>query len=241
MLKVIALSDKGRVRTANQDAYYVPRPGETFAVVCDGMGGHKAGDVASLLCVEEFTRWLKCAPAPDEETLRYAVNEANRQVYLRSRTEADKSGMGTTLTALWFDESCVYLTHVGDSRAYRLRDGALRQISRDHSVVAELLEKGVITPEEAKKHPQRHYITRAIGTASRVEADISRCSLKDGDVWLLCSDGLSNYYELDELQTILGGRRDWQAKAEALLEGALERGGADNITLLLIITGGGAE
>ena len=185
MLKVIALSDKGRVRTANQDAYYVPRPGETFAVVCDGMGGHKAGDVASLLCVEEFTRWLKCAPAPDEETLRYAVNEANRQVYLRSRTEADKSGMGTTLTALWFDESCVYLTHVGDSRAYRFRDGRLEQMSRDHSLVGEMVERGELTEEEARVHPRRHYITRAIGTGSRVEADITRFDRREGDVWLL--------------------------------------------------------
>ena len=239
MMKVIALSDKGRVRTVNQDAYYAPRPGETFAVICDGMGGHRAGDVASAMCVEEFTRWLRCAPAPGEETLRYAVSEANRMIYLRSRSEPDKSGMGTTLTAVWMDDSVVYLTHVGDSRAYRLRDGELRQMSRDHSLVAELLEKGAITAEEAKTHPQRNYITRAIGTSNRVEPDISRSAHREGDVWLLCSDGLSNYFTRDELQAALNVRGDWQSRAEGLMNTALERGGADNITLLLVITGGG--
>ncbi len=239
-MKVIALSDKGRVRAINQDAFYQPRPGENFAVIADGMGGHQAGDVASVMAVEEFTRWLRCAPRPDEETLRYAVSEANRAVYLKSRLEPDKAGMGTTLTAVWVDEDSVLLIHVGDSRAYRLRDGELRQMSRDHSVVAELVKNGEITTEEAKVHPQRHLITRAIGTASRVEPDFGRFSRKPGDVWLLCSDGLSGYLSDGELQGILCSRRKWQAKAEAMVQLALERGGADNITLLVVICDGGA-
>ncbi|MBR0463594.1 MAG: Stp1/IreP family PP2C-type Ser/Thr phosphatase [Clostridia bacterium] len=238
-MKVVALSEKGRVRPVNQDAFYQPKPGETFAVVCDGMGGHRAGDVASQLCVQEFTRWLRCAPFPSEETLRYAVGEANRQVYVKSRTEADKSGMGTTLTAIWVADDCVYLAHVGDSRAYRLRDGELRQISHDHSVVAELMAKGVITKEEAKTHPQRHYITRAVGTNNRVEPEVSRCTLKSGDVWLLCSDGLSNYFELDELQSVLNADTSLEAKAQRLMTTALDRGGNDNITLLIVALDGG--
>ncbi len=238
-MKVVAMTDKGRVRAINQDAFYQPRPGENFAVIADGMGGHKAGDVASTLAVEEFTRWLKCAPRPDEETLRYAVSEANRAIYLKSRLEPDKAGMGTTLTALWVDDDSVLLAHVGDSRAYRLRDGELRQMSKDHSVVAELIKNGEITEEEAKTHPQRHLITRALGTASRVEPDISRFSRKEGDIWMLCSDGLSQYLTDGELQGIMSSRRKWPAKAEAMVKMALERGGADNITLLIVVCDGG--
>ena len=240
MLKVYALTDKGRVRLINQDAFYQPRPGETFAVIADGMGGHQAGDVASAMAIEEFTRWLKCAPRPSEETLRYAVSEANRAVFLRSRIEPDKAGMGTTLTAIWMDDDSVLLAHVGDSRAYRLREGELKQMTRDHSLVGELVERGELTEKEARIHPQRNIITRALGTSSRVEPDIGRFSRKKGDVWLICSDGLTNYLDRGELQSVLRSRRTWQAKAEDLVKTALERGGADNITLLLAVCDGGA-
>ena len=239
LLKVYALTDKGRVRSINQDAFYQPRPGETFAVIADGMGGHQAGDVASTVAVEEFTRWLKCAPRPSEDTLRYAVSEANRAVYLKSRVEPDKAGMGTTLTALWLDDDCALLAHVGDSRAYRFRDGELSQMSRDHSLVGEMMERGELTEEEARTHPQRNVITRAIGTGSRVEPEITRFDRKPGDVWLLCSDGLSMYFTRDELQGALRGRRKWQTKLEDLVKTALDRGGADNVTALLVICDGG--
>ncbi|MBR3505390.1 MAG: Stp1/IreP family PP2C-type Ser/Thr phosphatase [Clostridia bacterium] len=238
-MKVFALSDKGRVRAINQDAYYEPRPGETFAVIADGMGGHQAGDVASRLAIEEFTRWLKCAPRPSEDTLRYAVSEANRAVYLKSRAESDKAGMGTTLTALWLEEDGALLAHVGDSRAYRLRDGRLEQMTHDHSLVSEMMERGELTEEEARVHPQRHYITRAIGTGNRVEADIMRYDRREGDVWLLCSDGLSMYFSRDELQSALRGRRKWQMKVEDLVRTAIDRGGADNVTALLVVCDGG--
>ena len=238
-MKVFALTDKGRVRAINQDAFYQPRPGETFAVIADGMGGHQAGDVASVLAVEEFTRWLKCAPRPSEDTMRYAVSEANRAVYLKSRAEPDKAGMGTTLTALWLDDDSALLAHVGDSRAYRFRDGRLEQMSRDHSLVGEMVERGELSEEEARLHPQRHYITRAIGTGNRVEPDISRLDRKKGDVWLLCSDGLSMYFSREELQAALRSRRKWQAKVEDLVKTALDRGGADNVTALLVVCDGG--
>ena len=238
-MQVIALTDKGRVRAVNQDSYYQPRPGEQFAVIADGMGGHRAGDIASRMAVEEFTRWLKCAPRPDEETLRYAVSEANRAVYNASRVNPDYAGMGTTITALWFSDEMALLTHIGDSRAYRLRDGVLRQMSRDHTLVAELVASGAITAEEAKSHPQRHYITRALGTSNRVEADITCFSRKKDDVWLLCTDGLTNYIEPRELETALKGRRDWREKAQSLVSEALTRGGSDNITLMLVFPDGG--
>ncbi len=239
-MKVYALTDIGRVRSVNQDCFYQPRPGETFAVVADGMGGHKAGEVASAMAVEEFVRWLKCAPVPDQATLEYALSEANRAVYHASKASKDREGMGTTLTAIWQNDDKIYLAHVGDSRAYRLREGALEQMSRDHSLVNSLMEQGLITAEEARVHPQRNYITKALGTHSAIEGDICCFESRKGDVWLLCSDGLSNYYEADELCEVLSGRKSWKAKAEHLLRGALERGGSDNITLLIAVCDGGA-
>ena len=238
-MKVFTLTDKGRVRAINQDAFYQPRPGETFAVIADGMGGHQAGDVASRLAVEEFTRWLKCAPRPSEDTMRYAVSEANRAVYLKSKAEPDKAGMGTTLTALWLEDDGALLAHVGDSRAYRFRDGRLEQMSRDHSLVGEMVERGELTEEEARVHPQRNIITRSIGTGMRVKADVSRFDRLEGDVWLLCSDGLSMYFSREEMQGVLRGRRKWQTKLEDLVNTALERGGADNVTALLVVCDGG--
>ena len=171
-MKVYALTDVGRVRSVNQDSFYLPRPGENFVVVADGMGGHKAGEVASAMAVEEFTRWLKCAPAPDQGTLEYAVTEANRVVYYAAKANKEREGMGTTLTALWQDDDKIYLAHIGDSRAYRLRDGALEQMSRDHTLVNSLVEQGLITAAEARVHPKRNYIMKALGTNSSVEPDI---------------------------------------------------------------------
>ncbi len=238
-MKVYAQTHVGRVRTVNQDSCYIPHVGENFAVVADGMGGHRAGEVASKIAVEEFTRWLRCAPKPSEDALRYAVSEANRAIYLKAKIEPDKAGMGTTLTALWADDTRVYLTHVGDSRAYLLRDGEVSQLSRDHSVVGELLERGEITPEEAKVHPQRHYITRALGTGSQVTPDIDRFERRKGDVWLLCSDGLSNYVGASEIGEVLMGSGSWESKVSLLVELALRRGGSDNITVLVAVLGGG--
>lgn len=239
-MKVYALSHVGRVRAINQDSCYLPRPGERFTVVADGMGGHRAGEVASKIAVDEFTRWLRCAPRPSEEALRYAVSEANRAIYLKARAEPDKAGMGTTLTALWADETRTYLTHVGDSRAYLLRDGEISQLSRDHSVVGEMLERGEITPEEAKVHPHRHYITRALGTNPSVTPDIDRFERRSGDVWLLCSDGFSNYVSKPEIGELLNSSRSWEKKVSLMVELALRRGGSDNITVLIADLDGGA-
>ncbi len=234
-MKAYGRTDIGRIREVNQDAYYVPQAGEEFAIVADGMGGHRAGEVASRIAVEEYRRWLKCAPRPNEEAIRYAVSEANRKIYETARREPDKSGMGTTLTSLWFDANRVYLAHIGDSRAYRVRDNMIAQLSRDHSLVAEMVARGEITEEEARVHPKRHYITRAMGTQKYVAADIRRYDRIQGDIWLLCSDGLSNYVEADELLGILLGKGEWQEKLDRMVELALKRGGADNITALVIV------
>ena len=239
-MKVYALTHVGRVRSVNQDMYYLPAAGENFAVVADGMGGHQAGEIASRIAVEEFSRWLRYAPRPNEDSLRVAISEANRAIYLTAKADSAKNGMGTTLTALWVDTNRVYLAHVGDSRAYLLRDGEIMQLSRDHSVVAEMVERGEITQEEAKVHPHRHYITRALGTGTHVTPEISRFERRPGDVWLLCSDGLSNYIEADELRQMMRARGDWPRRVTRMVETALRRGGSDNITVLVITSEGGA-
>ena len=236
-MKSYGATHVGRVRAVNQDAYYLPEAGESFAVVADGMGGHKAGEVASAMAVSEFTRWLRCAPVPTEETVNYAVHEANRIIHRTAQREADKSNMGTTLVSVWVDDEQVIECNVGDSRAYLLRGGALTQISRDHSLVGELVEEGKITKQEAMHHPHKNYITRAIGTSSMVQPEIRTLDRKSGDVWLLCSDGMSNYIEDGELERILREQADREKCVRQLIDLALERGGADNITVVLVDCG----
>lgn len=236
-MKAYGATHVGRVRAVNQDAYYLPEAGESFAVVADGMGGHKAGEVASAMAVSEFTRWLRCAPVPTEETVNYAVHEANRIIHRTAQREADKSNMGTTLVSVWVDDEQVIECNVGDSRAYLLRGGALSQISRDHSLVGELVEEGKITKQEAMHHPHKNYITRAIGTSSMVQPEIRTLDRKSGDVWLLCSDGMSNYIEDGELERILREQADRAKCVKKLIDLALERGGADNITVVLVDCG----
>lgn len=236
-MKAYGATHVGRVRAVNQDAYYLPEAGESFAVVADGMGGHKAGEVASAMAVSEFTRWLRCAPVPTEETVNYAVHEANRIIHRTAQREADKSNMGTTLVSVWVDDEQVIECNVGDSRAYLLRGGALTQISRDHSLVGELVEEGKITKQEAMHHPHKNYITRAIGTSSMVQPEIRTLDRKSGDVWLLCSDGMSNYIEDGELERILREQADRAKCVKKLIDLALERGGADNITVVLVDCG----
>ena len=236
-MKAYGATHVGRVRAVNQDAYYLPEAGESFAVVADGMGGHKAGEVASAMAVSEFTRWLRCAPVPTEETVNYAVHEANRIIHRTAQREADKSNMGTTLVSVWVDDEQVIECNVGDSRAYLLCGGALTQISRDHSLVGELVEEGKITKQEAMHHPHKNYITRAIGTSSMVQPEIRTLDRKSGDVWLLCSDGMSNYIEDGELERILREQADREKCVRQLIDLALERGGADNITVVLVDCG----
>lgn len=236
-MKAYGATHVGKVRPVNQDAYYLPAAGESFAVVADGMGGHKAGEVASAMAVSEFTRWLRCAPLPTEETVNYAVHEANRIIHRTAQRESDKSNMGTTLVGVWVDDEQVILCNVGDSRAYLLREGSLTQMSRDHSLVGELLEQGRITRQEARNHPHKNYITRAIGTSSMVQPDIRTVDRRSGDVWLLCSDGMSNYVEDGEIERILSEESDRQACVTRLIDLALRRGGADNITVVLVDCG----
>lgn len=234
-MRVYALSDVGRVRPINEDAYYQPANGERFAAVADGMGGHQAGEVASALAIGVLSEQLRAAATlPDAKVMEEAVQKANRRIYDEALSDRAKRGMGTTLTALWFGDDYVCLSHVGDSRAYLLRNRAFIQLSNDHSLVGEMVERGEITPREALTHPQRNFITRALGTSRTVDVDTLRVDYLPGDVWLLCTDGLTNHMRSFEMSTILLGEGEWEEKLRLLVDLALGRGGSDNITALLV-------
>ncbi len=233
-MKAYARTDTGKTRTMNQDSYYIPSGCERFAVVADGMGGHKAGDIASRLAVREFCSHVRWEHEPSESVLNAAISAANAVVYEEACRDQEKEGMGTTLTAIWTGRDMVHIAHVGDSRAYLFRNGVMMQITRDHSLVADMLEQGIITYKESLSHPMRHYITRAVGTGPNVEPDIMRIEYRPGDVWLLCSDGLSGQMTSYEMARIMRGQGDYQKKADELVKLALNRGGDDNITVLIV-------
>jgi len=219
----------GRKRRHNEDAYVVEPP--LFAIA-DGMGGARAGEVASGLAAAA----LKAGEVngSGEERVVALIQEANRSVYERSSADADVAGMGTTITVALVGDLDVTFGHVGDSRAYALRDGELEQLTDDHSLVAELVRRGELSPAEAEVHPQRSVITRALGTDPDVDIDTFVVSPQPGDVFLICSDGLSSYVDGDEIERIMARHRDdLNAGAKALIQAANRGGGDDNITAIL--------
>lgn len=229
-MKSIVRTDVGRVRKQNEDSVYAADAQRLFAVA-DGMGGHRAGEVASAMAVEALRMRLQ-SRQPDLRLMRQAFEEANGQIAAASAGEERLQGMGTTMTALWQTERSVLIAHVGDSRVYLLRKGNLRQVTDDHSVVAELLRCGLITPQEARRHPYRNVITRSLGSAPTVEVDLLEREREPGDLWLLCTDGLSNMLTDREMEALLGSLPPQKA-ADALMQKALDAGGTDNITFIL--------
>ncbi len=234
------ISDVGAVRQQNQDAFYLTSSQDRypFAVVCDGMGGAKAGNVASRLAVDSFvetvSQGLKAEKPDLDSLLTQAVSGANELVRYQAEVDAHCQGMGTTLVAALVDERQVHLVNVGDSRAYLLSGQGIRQLTRDHSVVEDLVERGEITHEEARLHPQKNLITRALGAEPSVESDLYHLERREGELILLCSDGLSNVVTDQELlfEVIHGG--DVEGSCERLLQLALSRGAPDNVTAVLI-------
>jgi protein phosphatase len=226
-------TDTGRQRRDNEDSAYVRVP---LYVVADGMGGAQAGEVASALAVEEFRRGL---PDTDddhptaEQRLAARVRDANRRIYETAQVEREHSGMGTTLTAVYLDGPDLAIAHVGDSRAYVLRDGELTRLTHDHSLVEELMRRGKLTPEQAAEHPQRSIITRALGIEPDVEVDTWTYPGRAGDVVLLCSDGLTSMIDEDLVAEVLGSEPDLERAGERLIAAANEAGGRDNITVVL--------
>ena len=242
MVSVWGMTDKGIVRRENQDscAYDIIEEGKlAWGVVCDGMGGAKAGDVASKMAVEAFCTQMDQlgdleGPPPAEALLRTATEDANRVVYLKAQTDADCIGMGTTLVGLILQEATLWVVNVGDSRAYRITKGGIRRITRDHSLVEDLVERGELTRDQARVHPHQNLITRALGAEPELKTDVFRQELAEGEFLLLCSDGLSNVVSEQEIlyEVVHGGEACTCCRR--LLDIALHRGAPDNVTAVLI-------
>ncbi len=233
MLRVVehfGRSDTGRQRRGNEDAYFARSP--LFAVA-DGMGGAQAGEVAARLAVDVLEQGLPEGDGSVEARLRSRVQEANERINAISRSEDERAGMGTTLTVAYVGEDELTVAHVGDSRLYRLRDGTLERLTDDHSLVEELVREGRLTPEEADEHPQRSIITRALGPEAGVEADSRTWPARDGDLYLICSDGLTSMVPETEVAEIVRGRGRLADAGRALIEAANDAGGRDNITVVL--------
>lgn len=235
-MQVAAMTHKGLVRKKNQDRYLVRLDIGLF-VVADGMGGHQAGEEASRLAVAALEEWFsreEPGSSEPEQVLTQAVKYANDCVYSSSLRNPDQYGMGTTLTAALFRQGMAFIAHVGDSRAYHLRDGSIKPVTNDHSYVGELVRNGSLTEEEAQHHPQRNVLTRALGTHDQIAIDLVKVPMEKGDFLILCTDGLSNLIDNVEIGQVILGNHTVQRAVEDLVQLALQRGGHDNITLVLI-------
>jgi len=255
-MKVSVKSDVGLVRESNQDAYCHrvfkaggPREGAEvhLCAVADGIGGYQAGEVASRLALQAVAEELEKAVSQGRSldgALAEAMTVANQRVVRQGLDDPSCQGMGTTVTAALVDGSVARIGHVGDSRAYLLRGGRLTQLTRDHSLVAELVRNGDLTEEEAAVHPQRNVLTQAFGSDLRVRADVTRTSLEAGDVLLLCTDGLTGAVTTAEMEEILSSAPSLDEACENLVALANDRGGYDNVTVLLagpVAPGGEAQ
>ena len=235
ILRTAAHTDVGLRRRGNEDRFAVD-PALGLLLVADGMGGHSAGQVASQLAAATVVTSLqerKGSAASASEKLRAALEDANRAIYSAARQNAEYSGMGTTVVALLVEDNRAALAHVGDSRAYRVRGGRIRQLTDDHSIVGELLRRHEISADDAREHPHRHVLTRALGVRGHVQPDLAELTLAPGDVFVLCSDGLTNHLEDSEIAKLASAGDDLDAGCAALIELANRRGGEDNITVAL--------
>ncbi len=250
--KAAAASHQGRVRIANEDAFGICAD-EGLFVVCDGMGGAAAGEIASRVAVDTMVRSLcrKTNAPEDEETsaqvteakhgsgvpalLRAAVADANNLVFTQASKDSRLHGMGTTLVALLTKKKNVWVAHVGDSRCYRLREGALEQLTHDHSLVDEQVKLGQLTREEADRSPLRNVITRAVGSQRSVNAEVGEFEAAPGDLFLLCSDGLTRELSDARIKSLLQQPGDLDAACKRLIDSANEAGGRDNITCILVL------
>lgn len=226
-------SDIGKVRSLNEDVGYASEELGLF-VVADGMGGHNGGEVASQTALSELLKACTWSEVRTPEDLHEPLNRVNRAVWEKSRTDPTLWGMGTTLTMAKVVGQEVLIGHIGDSRAYVINSrGELRQITRDHSLVEELVRSGNLSEGEARVHPQRNYLTRALGTQPDAKIDVFSFRLNSGDICLLCTDGLTREVEPDEIGSIVIAAPDLQSAADELVDLANQRGGRDNITVVL--------
>lgn len=224
-------TDVGRVRKGNEDSYLMDEP---LFGIADGMGGHAAGEVASSTAVEALSSGAARVNPEDPESLVALIKEANRAIFEKATKDDSLHGMGTTCTLVLIDASKVHLAHVGDSRAYLLRDDDLSRLSEDHTLVGRMVREGQLTEEEAAKHPQRSMITRSLGIDPDVRVDLRSFDVRDGDRIMLCSDGLTSMVDEDTIKRVLQQKKGLQAAADELVDLANEAGGEDNITVVVL-------
>jgi len=229
-------TDKGLVRSVNEDSYYISDGAITYLVVADGMGGHKGGQTASKMAIDNVkmhlseSRMKKCTDI--RECLLQCAEKANLAIYKQASLDDELAGMGTTLVIFYKKEDTAYVANVGDSRCYLIRDQKIEQITKDHSIVQELFDNGKIQRDDMRNHPNKNIITRAIGTNFSVKCDIFEFSLKDGDGIILCSDGLSNMLDDKEILNVYIDADNTDKCVKELIEKANKAGGTDNITVI---------
>lgn len=232
-----AVTDRGRKRPSNEDAFGFSVEAGVY-VVCDGMGGAAAGEIASSLAVDEVMRLLKGRSQESEDQLpaaaENAVTAANEAIFSRAQRNERLNGMGTTLVVMATQEQHVWILNIGDSRCYLMRRGKLEQLTQDHSLVEEQVRLGRMTPQEALYSPLKNVITRALGTQSQVTPDIFQLEAEPGDLFMLCSDGLTRELPDKTIQTLLSSDLPLESLSAALVEAAKKAGGHDNITCLLV-------
>ena len=229
-----ALSDRGLVRANNEDAYLV-RAEDRLCAVCDGLGGHAAGEIASTIAVEALRERIQGDPHDAAKVLLEAIEDANRKILRDQQLHPERMGMGTTLSSLWIpwqDKKVAWIAHIGDSRIYRFREGTLTQLTEDHSPVFRLYKEGSISKDQLRMHPQKNLIERSLGLATHVNCDIFKIEVMPGDIFLLCTDGLSDCLSDEEIAGYLS-QDEWDRLPASLVGGALEAGGYDNITVVI--------
>ncbi|MGI6224898.1 MAG: Stp1/IreP family PP2C-type Ser/Thr phosphatase [Peptococcales bacterium] len=233
-MHVNSLTNIGLVRKANEDNFLTDKKRGLF-VVADGMGGHERGDLASSIAIKTLDSFLTLEVINTHKVnaLCQAIQKANGLIFQEAQTNKSCAGMGTTITATLFIDDQLYIGHIGDSRAYLIRDARIDLLTKDHSLVGELVRKGELTESEAYRHPHRNVLTRALGTEPKVEVDISEYKIKTGDLLLLCTDGLYNLVNDSEILSIIK-KNNLKESVNQLVKIALERGGVDNITVVLV-------
>jgi serine/threonine protein phosphatase PrpC len=231
-----ARSDQGMVRTSNEDSYIANIQSRIF-LVADGMGGHAAGEIASHIAASTIDELVsgRSSDSNMEELLQAAAKEANKRVYETQKLKSEYRGMGSTLTVLTLLDDHYYVAQVGDSRAYLFRDKKLQQLTRDHSLVWPLYESGILTKDDISRHPQKNLITRSIGTHAEVEADLQKGPVHEGDIFLLCSDGLTDVLsDHDILKVFIDNAHDPREISELFIRAANLGGGPDNVTAVVV-------
>ncbi len=248
-MHVTGVTNKGKERSRNEDSCYAVQDSDlALLVVADGMGGHQAGNVASEIAVSTAEKYWESInrdkPLSDREAkdlVKDLIIEANQSVISEADNSFDKRGMGTTLTVGLLSGNRLTIGHIGDSRAYLVNSDRIELLTRDHSLLEQLIESGQVRPEEAKNHPKRHVLTRALGASSELQIDIIDYDIEPGSALLLCTDGLTNLVEDHEILTVVTGQKDPQLQAESLIALANARGGHDNITVVIAADIGGQQ